>query len=102
MSAVGPQNNPGTSIVPGLGGQVLGQFQFTASGVNQDLVSLRVTEPNAVTLAANVSQLDAYRDVNDDGVIDPLDASLILQFSAGLIDTFPGAPSGIFWSWLGF
>ncbi|MCI0855911.1 MAG: dockerin type I repeat-containing protein, partial [Chloroflexi bacterium] len=41
-------------------------------------------------------------DVNDDGVIDPLDASLILQFAAGLIDEFPGAPSGIFWSWLGF
>ena len=41
-------------------------------------------------------------DVNDDGVIGPLDASLILQFAADMIDEFPGAPSGTFWSWLGF
>ncbi len=54
--------------------------------------------------AANIAEVPFpnVADVNGDGVIDPLDAALILQYAAGLIDTFPGAPSGIFWSWLAY
>ena len=54
--------------------------------------------------SANIAEVPFpnVADINGDGAIDPLDASLILQLTAGVLDEFPGAPSGIFWTWIGF